>query len=758
MAREVKVAVVGDARQLQKELQKAERAVAGFGQNAKDSSNMLRDVFIGGTIALGAKQIIDSASQLEAAVGGTAAVFGSASGEIEKFAQSAAKTSGLSEKAARDLTSKLGASLQGAGMDAEAAAKQAVFLTQTGADLAATLGGSTEEAVSALGGALRGEFDPLERFGIALKANDINAKAVSMGLADSETNVSAYAKQQATLALLTEKSAFAQKAFAKESGTAEGAAKIAAAQLQDTSADIGKSFLPIYTKAAEVVGILADAFSKLPSPVQTGVLFLGAAAVVGPKIFQGLSAASTAIKALPGQFEKLSLKMVDTSSAMSGFGTTAEKSAAQTSKASKAIRGLSAATAVISTVVVAYELMSSAIDNARKAQEELSREVEKTVATEGFTALQDQIKATESANMDLYNGLGIWDTLTRWDPWNAFSEAGKMQGLDDSAQRLRILSAAAIALSDSFGLNLDSATVWLGKMAESGVTFGSVSEAVAAYTGSLATNASTAGSAAKAQNDYAEGLKHAQDVLKATTDPIFAVMSAQDSLTAAQAEYEKIKTDGTKTEAEKEVALRKVYSASWDLTNAQSTLGQALATGDVSSAKMQAALDSLRLNGIDPSTEAGQKLIEKMFGTSDTAKVVSELLKQRVLKAETDESNLKSFIEKLNIIKSLREDFFGQADGSPGRGLGVFIPGRAAGGPVIGNNPYMVGENGPELFIPSSAGRIKTNSDTARMAFGGNSGSVMNVTINMAPGANGDDVVDAIRRYERRNGPIFQSA
>lgn len=757
MAREVKVAVVGDARQLQKELQKAERAVAGFGQNAKDSSNMLRDVFIGSAVAFGAKQIIDSAAQLEAAVGGTAAVFTTASGEIDKFAKSAAETSGLSERAARDITSKLGSSLQGAGMDAEAAAKQAIFLTKTGADLAATLGGSTEEAVSALGGALRGEYDPLERFGIALTANQVNAQAVAMGLADSESSVSAYAKQQATLALLTERSAFSLNRFAEESNTAEGAAKIAGARLQDTSADIGKSFLPIYTKAAEVIGALAKAFGALPDPVQTGVLLLGAAAVVGPKIFQGLSAASTAIKALPDQFEKLSFKLVDTKSAMEGFGTTAEKSAGQTSKASRAIRGLSAAVGVVTTVAVAYELMSNAIDNARKAQEEISRSVEQTVSAQGFGALQDQIKATEAAADDLYDGLAPL-RLLRLDPWNAFSEAGRMQGLDDSTERLRIMSAAAIALSDSFGLNLDSATVWLGKMAESGVTFGSVAEAVAAYTGSLANNTTGTNAASKAQNDYAVSLKHAQDVLKATTDPIFAVMSAQDSLTAAEAEYEKIKTDGTKTEAEKEAALRKVYSASWDLTNAQSTLGQALATGDVSSAKMQAALDSLRLNGIDPSTEAGQKLIDKMFGTSDTAKVVSELLKQRVLKAETDEKNLESFLGKLNLIKALREEFFGPADGSPGRGLGVFIPGRANGGPVLNNNPYMVGENGPELFIPSSAGRIMTNSDTARMAFGGNAGSVMNVTINLPPGVNGDDVVDAIRRYERRNGPIFQSA
>lgn len=34
-------------------------------------------------------------------------------------------------------------------------------------------------------------------------------------------------------------------------------------------------------------------------------------------------------------------------------------------------------------------------------------------------------------------------------------------------------------------------------------------------------------------------------------------------------------------------------------------------------------------------------------------------------------------------------------------------PGRATGGPVTGGRPYMVGERGPELFVPAAAGRIQ---------------------------------------------------
>ena len=40
---------------------------------------------------------------------------------------------------------------------------------------------------------------------------------------------------------------------------------------------------------------------------------------------------------------------------------------------------------------------------------------------------------------------------------------------------------------------------------------------------------------------------------------------------------------------------------------------------------------------------------------------------------------------------------------------GIFgAPGRATGGPVSDHRAYLVGERGPELFVPTSSGRIET--------------------------------------------------
>lgn len=41
-------------------------------------------------------------------------------------------------------------------------------------------------------------------------------------------------------------------------------------------------------------------------------------------------------------------------------------------------------------------------------------------------------------------------------------------------------------------------------------------------------------------------------------------------------------------------------------------------------------------------------------------------------------------------------------------------PGRATGGPVSSGRAYLVGEHGPELFVPASAGRVETMPRGAR--------------------------------------------
>jgi phage-related minor tail protein len=59
-----------------------------------------------------------------------------------------------------------------------------------------------------------------------------------------------------------------------------------------------------------------------------------------------------------------------------------------------------------------------------------------------------------------------------------------------------------------------------------------------------------------------------------------------------------------------------------------------------------------------------------------------------------------------------------------------FTP-RANGGPVTGRQPYMVGERGPELFVPGTGGSVVNNNDL-RSAMNGGGGGGGSPVLNMS--------------------------
>jgi len=59
---------------------------------------------------------------------------------------------------------------------------------------------------------------------------------------------------------------------------------------------------------------------------------------------------------------------------------------------------------------------------------------------------------------------------------------------------------------------------------------------------------------------------------------------------------------------------------------------------------------------------------------------------------------------------------------------------HASGGTIQTNKPSLVGERGPELFVPNTAGTIKNNSDTKQMVGGGGGGINVTQNLNFAVG------------------------
>jgi hypothetical protein len=60
------------------------------------------------------------------------------------------------------------------------------------------------------------------------------------------------------------------------------------------------------------------------------------------------------------------------------------------------------------------------------------------------------------------------------------------------------------------------------------------------------------------------------------------------------------------------------------------------------------------------------------------------------------------------------------------------LAGRAVGGPVTSQQPYMVGERGPELFVPGTGGSVVSNGDLRSAMNGGSSGGSGSPVLNMS--------------------------
>lgn len=781
----VRVAVVGDASQLEKELRKAEAQLNGFGDNAKKSGDILRSALFGGAVLYGAKQLVDAAANLEQAVGGTAAVFEQASGPINEFAKSAADLAGLSEEAARTLTSRLGASLKGFGLSAEEAAKQSIFLTQTGADLAATLGGTTDEAVTALGAALRGEYDPLERFGIALKASDVAAKAVSMGLAENASEVSTLAKGQAALALITEKSAFAQGQFGEEATTASGQAAIASAKTKNASADLGKSFLPIYTKIQQVVAAVADAFSALPGPVQTGVVALTAVALVGPKIYAGTTLAITAIKAFPAALEKAALSAAGTQKALNGMQLTTGV-AGQTATA--AAGGMSLLGPAVLAVGAAAVVGGIAYKNYVDEQAAVKKDIDALIPTfnELTGAMTANTQTTVGAilasknQIDNLNKAGISvaqfsDVID--DNRDALVDQGYVEnilqeqmdrGSDKFKERIQVIRDAGGAQNELIARLLETGAADMGLIETlyNGIdAYNQQQEVIRQLNIQKGIESGLSEEQATAQADLAaeideatKKIKDQYDALKDLTDLNISNKEAQIATRQALTEYNQALKDGGLTIDErtlKELALEKAMikeaEAAAAAAEAQAKLeGKTLAAGEghmIQSQKLKELAQTLA-----PDSPL-RKRIEDMSLQLFLLGLQNPQIKIRI-EAEVSLSNAKS-----KLIQQL------QAQGiilTAGEFSALFGE-MWTGGTVDSGTPYIVGEKGPELFVPSGYGRIMDAFSTSKALLGNAGGGMAgggggNVTINVsvAPTADkasiGQTIVEAISSFERRSG------
>jgi phage-related minor tail protein len=164
---------------------------------------------------------------------------------------------------------------------------------------------------------------------------------------------------------------------------------------------------------------------------------------------------------------------------------------------------------------------------------------------------------------------------------------------------------------------------------------------------------------------------------------------------------------------------------------------------------MRAELDGPFAAGLD---KAGRMLENSLVRAIQTGKFSFEDLRRVALSVLSEIASA--------AIRSGLDSILGGGGGQGGHGgllnsigsiLGSVLgaPGRATGGPVSPGRAYRVGERGPELFVPTSSGRIETG--------GGRGGTQVNLTIRVSDNGRAS-APDALQRSSRQVARAVRAA
>jgi uncharacterized membrane protein YgcG len=196
-------------------------------------------------LAAAAGPAISAASDLEENLSKVNVIFGEGAKEIENFAKTAATALGQSQNAVLEAAGTFGTFGKAAGLGGIELAKFSNDFTALASDLASFNNTSPEEAVNAIGAALRGEAEPLRKFGVLLNDATLKTAALSLGIYDGNGALTAQQKILAAQQVIYQQTTAAQGDFGRTSDGLANSQRILKAQLQNLQIEIGKGLLPV---------------------------------------------------------------------------------------------------------------------------------------------------------------------------------------------------------------------------------------------------------------------------------------------------------------------------------------------------------------------------------------------------------------------------------------------------------------------------------------------------------------------------------
>jgi len=198
--------------------------------------------------------LVNATAQFERNLLGLNQVFENITPQIRNFTKQV-ENYGLSQSQAAQASVFLGSVLKQYGFTTQQSADQTERLVTLAQDLATTYGYDLQTALLAITALFRGEYDPIEKFGVAMKQSEVNARLAAEGMGDLEGEALALAQAQARLTMLFERADDAVGAFTRASDTLYASQQRLNAIVGNLQVAFGT---PLQKPLAEVNNIFAD--------------------------------------------------------------------------------------------------------------------------------------------------------------------------------------------------------------------------------------------------------------------------------------------------------------------------------------------------------------------------------------------------------------------------------------------------------------------------------------------------------------------
>lgn len=647
------------------------KGVSALSGQVKKLGGLVAGAFAAKAVLDFAKGAINSATELEESINAIDVVFEDGAQTLHDYGTTAATSVGLAQSEFNALATNTGALLTNFGFTQQQAADETINLTERAADMASVFNVDVGEALFAVQAGLRGETEPLRRFGVSLDDASIRARAVELGLAATTAEVDKNAKATAALSLFYEQTDKVQGDFANTSGSLANQQRILAAEFENAKAEIGNALLPVMQTLVGVARDLLPAFTDIISTLG------GIVAAVAPLIGVLGKLVAFGLKPVAAWFDLVADGM---QAAAAIFGDLAAKQAIRLAEGLDAI-GKAAEDGITPTAAYANSIFTLAQEGL--LTEEAMAELAGAVEFEGEGALVAAAKVLELGRAEGF----------RHDQLRLL-EGALLDGINASDRTV----AAKEELIEQYGLEAlvaDRAADAAGGAADGLDDMGDAAEDSA---DGLDTATEGAQDLVAALGAAVEAQESLSDVLLAAADPAFAAVAAYQTY---QETLAKVDEDGKRTAEE------------------QLELAEAIL-------KAQGSLDAFTAGGVD---NAAVAIAEALGITKEAAQ---DLLRELGI--------LDGF--EANAVINVGLTGSGAA-AIAGRSITGSIGGvRQHGGPVAQDVPFLVGEAGPELFVPGTSGMIVPNAALGGAAGGGGGRSL---TVNFINPTLANDPMEGVR-------------